>query len=186
MKVWSTLGSLSMNFFLCLETEFHSIIFSLGCQIQEDTCQVEVVKATAQKFGDCYRIWSERTCFLTWMEGHIFLMPVHRSLPTLPTPLKTTTHNNQRANMWKQTKYRSGHCGFTISTTKWERKRQCVFHKTKFIFISKSISKSYFKSQFKWFWDYVLTFWVLKCLFSYVMMLRADSTLDLSILVVHP
>lgn len=77
-----------MNFSLCLETEFHSIIFSLGCQIQEDTTQVEVVKARAQKFGDCYRIWSEYNCFLTWVEGNILCMLVHRSLPMLPTHWK--------------------------------------------------------------------------------------------------
>lgn len=54
---------------MCLETDFHAIIFSLQCQIQEHTCQVEVVKATAQKF-------------LTWREGNMFCMLVHGSLPS--------------------------------------------------------------------------------------------------------
>ena len=69
----SECAELSFNDFTYLETDFHATIFSLECQIQEDTCQVEVGKATALEFGDGDRIsWSEHNCFPTWIEENIF------------------------------------------------------------------------------------------------------------------
>lgn len=48
-------------------------------------------------------------------------------------------HNHQQTNQpcVKSNEVLPSHYGFIMSTTKWERKRQCVFHKVKFI-------------QFKW------------------------------------
>lgn len=140
------LGSLLMNFFMCLETDFHVIIFSLECWLQEGTCQVEVVKATAQKsWGQDFLVRKQPFAHLNGREHILYACPSIPPSPVLPTPPKTTTHGGQPTNVWKQIKYRPGHCGCTISTTKWERKKQYVFHKTNFI-------------QFKWFWDYVLNF----------------------------
>ena len=70
--------------------------------------------------------------------------------PSPPTLHQNHHHHSQPTNVWKQIIYCPGHCDFTICTKKWERERQSIFCKAKFIqfkwlFFILRLYSSYFK-----------------------------------------